>query len=139
MSRSGYTDDCDDNWQLIKHRGAVASAIRGKRGQAMLRDLLAALDALPEPKLIDGDLIREDGAVCALGALGKARGIEMSGLDPEDSDTVAATFNVATALACEIVYQNDEWGSYRKEESPETRFTRMRAWIASKIKPEPAP
>lgn len=35
MSRSGYTDDCD-GWQLIMYRGAVASAIRGARGQRLL-------------------------------------------------------------------------------------------------------
>jgi hypothetical protein len=47
MSRSQYIDDCDDNWQLIRWRGMVASAIRGKRGQQFLKDLLAALDAMP--------------------------------------------------------------------------------------------
>ena len=48
MSRSGYSDDIDDNWAHIMWRGRVASSIRGKRGQAMLRELLAALDAMPE-------------------------------------------------------------------------------------------
>lgn len=57
MSRSGYTEDCDDNWQLIRWRGAVASAIRGKRGQAFLRELLAALDAMPEKRLIADALV----------------------------------------------------------------------------------
>jgi len=47
MSRSGYSDDCDDQWSLICWRGAVKSAIRGKRGQAFLKEMLAALDALP--------------------------------------------------------------------------------------------
>jgi len=29
MSRSGYTDSCDmDQWDLIRWRGAVASAVR---------------------------------------------------------------------------------------------------------------
>lgn len=65
MSRSGYSDECDD-WQLIMWRGAVASSMRGRRGQAFLKETLAALDALPEKKLIDYDLERE-GAVCALG------------------------------------------------------------------------
>lgn len=44
MSRSGYNDDCD-GWALIRWRGAVNSAINGKRGQAFLRELVAALDA----------------------------------------------------------------------------------------------
>jgi hypothetical protein len=37
MSRSGYSDDLE-NWSLIRWRGAVASAIRGRRGQAFLRE-----------------------------------------------------------------------------------------------------
>ena len=38
MSRSGYSDDLD-NWDLIRWRGQVSSAIRGKRGQGFLREL----------------------------------------------------------------------------------------------------
>ena len=49
MTRSGY-DDCGDysDWEIIQFRGAVASAIRGKRGQAFLKNMLVALDELPE-------------------------------------------------------------------------------------------
>jgi hypothetical protein len=129
MSRSGYDDGCDDGWAMIRYRGAVKSAIRGRRGQAFLRDLLATLDAMPEKKLIEGELETPDG-VCALGALGRARGIEMKGLDPEDAEHVAAVFGVAPALAREIVYENDEVGYWPKE-TPEARFTRLRAWVAS--------
>jgi len=28
MSRSGYTDDCDEQWQFIMWRGSVKSSIR---------------------------------------------------------------------------------------------------------------
>ncbi|ENQ7660184.1 hypothetical protein ACEQOL_006537 [Pseudomonas aeruginosa] len=41
MSRSGYCDDLD-NWSLICWRGAVSSAIKGKRGQAFLIELREA-------------------------------------------------------------------------------------------------
>ena len=72
MSRSGYIDDygCggrEEQWALIRWRGAVASAIRGKRGQKFLRDVLAAMDELPEPTLISDEL-EKDGQVCAIGA-----------------------------------------------------------------------
>src|SRR5262245_16738600 len=36
----------------MRWRGAVHAAIFGKRGQAFLTELLAALDALPEKKLL---------------------------------------------------------------------------------------
>jgi len=133
MSRSGYCDDGDfDNWQMIRWRGAVTSAFKGKRGQAFLREMLAALDALPEKKLISYDLVQPDGCVCALGAVGKARGTDMSRVDPEDHDGVSGLFGVAHAMACEIMFYNDE-GSYHYE-TPEQRFVRMRAWVACQIK-----
>lgn len=134
MSRSGYSDEGDfDHWQNIRWRGAVTSAFKGKRGQAFLREMLAALDALPEKKLISHDLIQADGCVCALGAVGKARGLDMSRIDPEDHDGVSGKFGVAHAMACEIMFYNDE-GTYRTETSEE-RFVRMRRWIEGEIRP----
>ena len=129
MSRSGLSDDGEDNWSFIRWRGAVKSAIKGRRGQAFLREMLAALDALPEHKLIRNDLEKGE-SVCALGAVGKARGIDMSGVDPEDCEQVAPLFGIPDALTREIVWMNDEafW-----RDTPEERWTKMRAWVASYI------
>lgn len=132
MSRSGYDDDIEQ-WALIKWRGAVASAIRGKRGQEFLYEMLHALAALPERKLIEHDLEKE-GAVCALGAVGKARGLDMSKADPEDHETVAGLFDIPHALACEIMWMNDE--SDWRDTSPEGRFARMRKWIEENLRTE---
>ena len=129
MSRSGYSDDLDQ-WDLIRWRGAVASAIRGKRGQALLRDLAAALDAMPNKRLI-AEYLEYGTEVCALGALGRARGIDMSELDPYMREEIAETFDIAGALAAEIAYLND--CDYRHD-TPETRWERMRAWVAEKLK-----
>jgi hypothetical protein len=125
MSRSGYSYDLD-NWDLIRWRGAVASATRGKRGQKLLRDLRDALDAMPEKQLIAHELVCDDG-VCALGALAQHRGLDVSDVDPYDRSTVAGTFGIADALAAEIVYENDEIAT------PEQRWRRMRAWVESQI------
>jgi len=132
MSRSGYTDDCDTQWQFVLWRGAVASAIRGKRGQQFLGEMLAAMEALPEKKLTSWEL-EADGQVCAIGSVGRARGIDMSKLDPEDCDRVAAAFGISRALACEIVWQNDE-ATWSAEETPERRFERMKAWAERNLK-----
>jgi hypothetical protein len=135
MSRSGYVDELD-NWQMIKWRGQVASAIRGRRGQKLLTDLLAALDAMPEKFLVAGELETKDGDVCALGALGKARGLDMQqNLDPGEPEEVAAAFDIAPQLAQEIVFMNDEHLNYV---GGEQRWERMRAWVASLIQ-SPAP
>jgi hypothetical protein len=54
MSRSGYSDGWDNSVYLW--RGAVNSAVNGKRGQAFLRDLRDALEAKPEKTLVKGAL-----------------------------------------------------------------------------------
>ena len=126
MSRSGYNDSCD-GWEFIMWRGAVASAIRGKRGQQFLRDLVAALDALPTKRLIAEELESPDGGVCAIGSVGKQRGLSMQGIDPEDREMVATAFGIAPALAAEIMYENDNDFAYNKE-TPEQRWERVRQW-----------
>jgi hypothetical protein len=136
MSRAGYSDDLDQ-WQLIKWRGQVTSAIRGQRGQKLLTEMLEALDAMEDKALIAGDLVTPEGDVCALGALGVKRGIDMTEMDPEEPEQVATAFDIAEQLAREIVYMNDE-GWYG--ETPQQRWERMRAWVAAQIrKPGPSP
>lgn len=53
-------------WQAVKN------ALRGRKGQAVLRELREALLALPEKRLIEG-FVACDGEVCAIGALAAHR------------------------------------------------------------------
>lgn len=134
MSRSGYSDDGDIYmWDLIRYRGQVASAIKGKRGQAFLRDLLAALDAMPEKRLIADDLQDERGDVCTIGALGARRGHDLTQLDPHDHIDLGNRFDIARQLVAEIEYENDDGGDVGWSETPEQRWARMRAWVAGQI------
>lgn len=163
MSRSGYNTDSgsDDNWGMIRYQGALASSIRGKRGQALLRELLAGLDAMPVKELVAEELATADGQFCALGVVGCSRGIDMKNIDPEDYDAVAALFDIATPLAREIVYNNDEWVDAYKwveveicgpmrpwdrhartaridlpaETVGAKRWRHMREWVASQLTP----
>lgn len=130
MSRSGYCDDLD-TWAIIRWRGAVNAAIKGRRGQAFLKDLLAALDAMPKKRLIRNEL-EANGEFCAIGVLGKARGIDMKNIDPDEPEQVSISFGIAEALAREIVAENDEMGLYK--ETPEQRWKRMRNWVERQIK-----
>lgn len=123
MSRSGYTDDYET---IELYRRTVLNAVRGKRGQAFLRDLLAALDAMPSKRLIPHELVNESGEVCAIGSLGVQRGVDMSQIDALDRDSVAKAFGIAPSLAAEIEYLNDEWHA---PETPEQRWARMRRWV----------
>lgn len=129
MSRSGYHEDLDE-WALIRWRGAVAAAIRGKRGQAFLREMVAALDALPEKRLISQELATADGDVCAMGAVCKARGVDVSEIDPDDYSTVAGTMGLSEAMVREIANENDERGV-----TPEKRWELMRKWAVAQITP----
>lgn len=160
MSRSGYSDDCD-GWALIRWRGAVQAAVRGRRGQALLHDLAAALDAMPVRELIPDEL-QAAGQYCALGALGAARGLDMAHINPEDREQVAKAFGCAPALAAEIMFENDDdfldwdWvdleicGPMRPGEkhartmrlmvrnAAAARWRRMRAWVQRHLQPLPA-
>src|ERR1700742_2973797 len=131
MGRSGYTDDCDSDWERIKWRGQVASAIRGKRGQAFLKELIEALDAMPEKRLIAEDLINQDNNVCALGAVGVKRNVELKKLDPYDHGYLAEIFGVAPQLVQEIEWVNDEqlWKT-----TPEQRWQAVREWAVKCLK-----
>ena len=135
MSRSGYSD-CLDHWDLARWRGSVSRAVNGKRGQAFLKELLAAMDALDDKELIRGEIIDHEGSVCALGAVAVARGIEDDAkkIDPEESEDVATMFGIARSLACEIQYMNDEhWEIFRDEITPAKRFQNMRNWVKGLI------
>ena len=134
MSRSGYVEGMEYNWARIMWRGAVASSIRGKRGQAFLRELIEALDAMPEKRLIANALVK-GGEVCALGSVGAKRGVEMDALDPEDFDTLAGVFGVAAPLVQELEWMNDDaaWNA-----TPEKRWQIIRDWAASNLRvPQP--
>lgn len=133
MKRSRYSYD-GDNWQFIRWRGAVNSAIKGARGQEFLRDLAEALDAMPNKRLIANEFRNTDGDFCALGVLGAERGIDMSNLDPYDRETIASAFEIAPALAAEVVFENDEAGFYN--ENPKARWKRMRQWVESNLRGE---
>lgn len=146
MSRSGYSDD---NEGLNLWRGAVNMAIRGKRGQALLRDLAAALDAMPEKRLVSGELEAE-GSYCALGVVGASRGLNLASIDTCDYEALGANFNIAEALAREVMYVNDEsvgddewkiidgeWKRVEVKNIQERRWQLVRAWVAESIVADP--
>ena len=131
MSRSSYSEDYE-TWDWIRWRGAVASAIRGKRGQLFLKEMVAAMDQLKEKRLI-ADTLCKRGEFCAIGTVGAARQMEMK-VDDFDRERIAQMFGISPALAAEIMFMNDE---AVLSETPEQRFTRVRAWADQQLIPEP--
>lgn len=139
MSRSGYSDDCD-GWDLIRWRGAVTKSLRGARGQAFLKELLAQLDAMPEKRLTVHELIDADGDFCALGVVGRARGLDLTSIDTEDWEQLSKVFGISEAMAREIMFINDDeyplWRERDKDQGP-ARWQQMRDWVVKHIKETP--
>lgn len=127
MSRSGYSDDYEYG---VLWEQAVIRAAKGYRGQHLLCKLRDALDAMPVKRLIQGVIKDHRGDVCAFGAL------DPNVVGDYEADELAKHFGIARALAADIVYMNDEIGW---RETPEERWSRMRAWIDGLIRREPPP
>jgi hypothetical protein len=132
MSRSDYVRD-NDALAKGRWRAQVRSSIRGKCGQKLLTDLLQALDQMPEKKLIANELESSNGELCALGVLGKARGLDMRSVDPEQYEEVASLFGITEQLTRQIVFMNDEF--YDRDTS-EQRYEKMKAWVSRQILPQ---
>jgi len=124
--------------EMEQHRDdlIVACATTGYRGQHLLCKLRDALDAMPVKRLIT-DAIKDNntGEVCALGALDPAAPAYDEDDDWQYAEKLARHFGIATALAAEIVYMNDEAAIWRSE-TPEERWVRIRAWVQEQIRPE---
>ena len=149
MSRSNYSDELDYD-TLNLYRANVDRSLAGKRGQAFLREMLAAMDAMPEKRLIANALemttqaarrnnellgvARYEAGVCAIGSVGRARSYDLFALDPNDTERIGKFFGIATCMAAEIEYINDELGLMN--ETPEQRFIRVRAWVEGLLLPD---
>jgi len=116
--RLNYSEDEDFPGQFNIWQANCRRSLRGKRGQAALRRLEAALLAMPVKALVKGKLVAHDGSVCAIGALAKADGklpepeplIDDEWEDDDTDDTAEFAENnldVPKLVAWKIVAQND--------------------------------
>jgi len=126
-------------------RGAVARAIRGRRGQSFLHELRDAIEEMTNKRLIadelvqaveicgvDGDPLVARVEACALGIVALRRGMDTSKINFEDYDNIHAPFGIANALAREIIWENDE--SLPHPKTPEERWRKVRWWVEANIK-----
>jgi hypothetical protein len=113
-------------------RGAVRSSIKGKRGQKFIREMIEALEAMPEKKLEASVLVSETGC-CAMGAVALHRGADVSGVEPTDRDAVAEAMGIAGALAAEVAFENDQDFGYHNL-TPEQRWKHMHKWAKGNLR-----
>lgn len=129
MSRSGYSEDLLQ-WDMIRWRGRIASATRGKRGQEFFHGLISALDALPEKRLIKSELV-SGNECCAIGSLLR-KDHDLTDVDPEDHERLGTLANIPACLVQEVECINDDDFGYL-DETPEHRWTRVREWAVKQL------
>ncbi len=109
MSRipEGEYDDEDSQRRYALQCANLKRQINGKRGQAFLRELLGALEALPEKALIEGH-VSAAGMVCTFGALALKRRTDAG----EQREAVLAD------LESVVVHLRDEDGDEPEDYEP---------------------
>jgi hypothetical protein len=107
MSRF-YEGDGENPISATWH-GNIERICRGKRGQRILREFIDALLALPERRLIANKIQNAEGEVCAIGALGKHRGVDMSEYEDsqEGSVDLGKELGLGFMLAWQLGSEND--------------------------------
>lgn len=131
MSRSGYSEDGDN---IVLYRRAVGNAMSGKRGQAFLREMRDALDAMPVKELARYVFSDSELGCCAMGAVAVARGISNMVTDPGDMKLLGKVLGIAPCMAGEIAFTNDDdFSMIAEDETPAERWKRMRKWVDDAI------
>ncbi len=129
--RLSYSEEEDYPGQFGLWQGNCKRSLKGKDGQAELKELRAALLALPEKRLIHGSLIDADGEVCAVGAYARYKGLNLSKFDPEsDTDDVGIEAGMPKLVAWKVVEMND---MELDTETPEKRYEKMLTWVESQL------
>jgi hypothetical protein len=142
MSRINYSDEEDYPGQFNLWQANCMRSIKGKAGQAALRELEQALLALPEKRLIADELEDADGEVCAIGALAKYRNVTPKS-DPEEMEMVGVELGMPEMVAWKIVCLNDmeldrRWdreADKMVDITPEERYERVLAQVRKWIMP----
>lgn len=156
---SEYDDWCDDTDAILSYgrwqRNSRAVLV-SKRGQKALREIEAALLALPEPKLAYETFHRvEDGKVecCVLGAVAAHRGVDMPEhlngdvdewtdhdgktyiqRDPCPAEETASWAEKNLGLAFTLAYNLVDVNDRDIPETDEQRYERVLAWVQKHIK-----
>lgn len=157
--RLNYCDEEERPGQFALFNANCRRSLRGKAGQEALRELEAALLALPEKRLIHGRL-RDDktGEVCAVGAYARHKGYDLSTFDDEDeTDEVGDHAGMPRLVAWQVVALNDYtldtvWEvadgplnrfeahckggiPFIREVTPEERYEKVLAWVRNHLSP----
>lgn len=155
--RINYSDEEDFSGQFALWDANCRRSMRGRAGQRELKELEAALLALPEKRLIKDALTDDQGGVCAIACYAQHKGIDLSTFDPEDeSDQVGIAAGMPRLVAWQVVALNDitldtVWevadgpiqrghGVYHggiplvRDMTPEERYEHVLTWVRERVK-----
>lgn len=138
MSRICWSEDEDYPGQFELWQSNCDRSLLGRRGQNALRELEAALLALPDKRLIAGELDNGDDC-CAVGALARTKETLIDSDDPEE---VGIACGMPRLVAWKTVEVNDiilstKWEPPSKEFphgrsvnlTPEERYEKVLKWV----------
>lgn len=130
--RLNYSDDEDWTGQFALWEANCRRSLRGRAGQRELRELEAALLALPEKQLIHGSLTDDDGGMCAIACYAKHKGVDLSAFDPgRASDKVGIAGGMPRLVAWRVVAENDYDLASR---TPRERYDAMLEWVREQLR-----
>jgi hypothetical protein len=139
VSRISYSDEEDFAGQFELWQANCQRSLSGKRGQAALLELEAALLALPSKRLIANDLEDEEGEVCAIGALARHKNIKPQHDPDGEMAEIGEECGMPRPVAWKVVEMNDLQFDYRWSESgmtpytAEERYAAMLAWVQKQL------
>jgi len=163
--RIGYSDEEDYPGQFGLWQANCRRSLKGRAGQAALRELEAALLALPEKRLIADKMIDAEGEVCAIGALAKYKGRDLLAephVGPDDEfegdgemEEIGMELGMPRLVAWKVVSKNDieidghyetlagpiksRWAGQPLRQfvpaTPEERYSQMLAWVQRQLEP----
>lgn len=160
--RIGYSEDEDYPGQFALWQGNCQRSLKGRAGQNALRELEAALLALPDRRLIAGKMIDAEGDVCSIGALAKYKGRDLLSephVGPDDEfegdgemEEIGMELGLPRLVAWKVVELNDiqldgcdlvtcegpyRWYSEKPKAwvpiTPEARYERVLAWVRRQL------
>lgn len=143
--RLSWTEDEAFPGQFALWQANCRRSLESKRGQAALRELEAALLALPVPELVGSALETPERGVCAIGALARYKAIDVSSdADQlrhslnEDDDYEAQAIMEGVADACGVPPMV-AWKTIEINDidcdgmTPAQRHQRVLRWVRSQI------
>jgi hypothetical protein len=136
--RISYSEDEDYPGQFNLWQGNCQRSLSGRKGQAALRELRAALLALPSKRLIANEL--DDGAdCCAIGALVRYKSLTPKSDREYEMEEVGVECGMPRMVAWKVVELNDvqldrRWDGMKSVElTPEERYDAVLKWVGEQL------